>query len=240
MHKFRVAICDDEILLLPQLSSMVKSFFRSQNFETEPDTFASAQELLHSLYHVAPHDIYFLDIDIPELDGISLAEKIKDCNPDAHILFVSAREERVFDTFRIHPLAFVRKSNFSEDMKKAMKTLMEHLEKPADQMLNFQDELGHILSLNLTRLMYIEANEKYQNLVSTDGSNLIRCSISDLEKALVPHQFIRIHRGYLVNPQYIYRIDTSSIILDGSQNLPLSRHRKKEVQNLFLAYNKTS
>ncbi len=240
MDQFRVAICDDEILLLPQLSSMVKSYFRSQNFETEPDTFASAQDLLHSLYHSPPHDIYFLDIDIPEQDGISLAEKIKDRNPDAYILFVSAREERVFDTFRIQPLAFVRKSNFAEDMKKAMKTLMEHLDKPADQMLDFQDELGHVIPLNLTRLMYIEANEKYQNLVSTDGTELIRCSISDLEKALVPHHFIRIHRGYLVNPQYIYRINTSDIILDGGQKLPLSRHRKKEVQSLFFAYNKTS
>lgn len=240
MDKINIAICDDEILLLPQLASVIKGLFLNHNLETNPDTFSSAAELLTHLYCSDSYDVYFLDIDIPEQDGLMLAEKIRIKNPKALILFVSAKEERVYETFRVQPLAFVRKSHFSRDIQGAMDTLIRHLQKPPDTMLTFYDELGHAVLLNLTRITYVEAKEKYQDIVSIDGHQMIRCSISDLEQALTPHHFIRIHRGYLVNYRYIYRIDANQIVLDNGQKLPLSRLRKKEVQLLFLKYARTS
>ncbi len=239
MEEIKVAICDDEILLLPQLAAMIRRFFLTNNLEVKPDTFSSSAELLARLYRSECYDVYFLDIDIPEQDGITLAEKIKAKNPESLIVFVSAKEELVYDTFRVQPLAFVRKSCFSKDIKKAMETVMKHLKKPADTEITFYDELGHPILLNINRITYVEAKEKYQDIVSIDSHQMIRCAISDLENTLEPYRFIRIHRGYLVNFQYIYRIDTNHIILDDGQKLPLSRHRKKEVQRLFLEYART-
>lgn len=121
-------------------------------------------------------------------------------------------------------------------MPQAMEILVKYLLKPTDQILCFHDELGHPIPLNLTRIMYVEAKGKYQDVVSIDDHTMIRCSITELEKALSPHAFLRIHRGYLVNARYIYRIHTNHILLDSGQKLPLSLQRKKEVQNLFLEY----
>ena len=239
MEEIKVAICDDEILLLPQLAAVIKRFFLTQNLETKPDTFSSSAELLAKLYKSQCYDVYFLDIDIPEQDGITLAEKIRAKKPQSLIVFISAKEEMGYDTFRVQPLAFVRKSCFSRDIKKAMETVMEHLRKPADTEITFYDELGHPILLNINRIAYVEAKEKYQDIVSIDSHQMIRCAISDLENALESYRFIRIHRGYLVNFRYIYRIDTNHIILDDGQKLPLSRHRKKEVQRLFLEYART-
>ena len=236
MEKVRVAICDDEILLLPQLSSMIRGFFREYNLEARPDTFSAAADLLGRLYDSEPYDVYFLDIDIQGEDGIMLAEKIWMKQPNALLLFVSAREERDYDTFQVQPLAFVRKSSFSRDMKKAMETVKKQLKKPEDTEITLCDELGHPILINLTRTIYVEAKEKYQDIVGVNDHQMIRCSITVLENALVPHGFIRIHRGYLVNFRYIYRIDTSQIILDNGQRLPLSRYRKKEVQKRFVEY----
>lgn len=240
MEKIKAAICDDEILLLPQLASMIKELFYSHNFIVDPDTFSSASELLSHLYCADSYDVYFLDIDIPEQDGILLAEKIKMKNPEALIVFISAKEDRVYETFYVQPLAFVRKSHFTDDIKKAMATLVQHLKKPEDTIITFYDELGHAVPLNLTRITYIKAKEKYQDIVSIDNRQMVRCSISQLEDALTPYQFIRIHRGYLVNFRYIYRIDAKECILDSGEKLPLSRHRKKEIQCLFLEYARTS
>ena len=106
METVRVAICDDEILLLPQLSSMIKGFFCTYNLEVSLDTFSTAAGLLEKVYGSQPYDVYFLDIDIPEQDGIMLAEKIHMRQPEAVFLFVSAREERVYDTFQVQPIAF--------------------------------------------------------------------------------------------------------------------------------------
>ena len=239
MEKIKVAICDDEIILLPQLASVIRDLLRKQKFEADAFTFSSAADLLKSLYQRDAYDIFFLDIDMPEQNGIALAEKIRIQNSGALIVYISAREDLVYETFSTQPVAFVRKSHFTEDIRNAAATLSRFLEKPKDTVIPFTDELGHTLSLNLSRILYVEAKEKYQDIVSIDGSQMIRCSISQLEQALSPFHFFRIHRSFLVNFHYIYRIDSTSVCLDDGQKLPLSRHRRKEVQQLFLTYVQT-
>ena len=239
MEKIKVAICDDEIILLPQLASVIRDLLRKQKFEADAFTFSSAADLLKSLYQRDAYDIFFLDIDMPEQNGIALAEKIRIQNSGALIVYISAREDLVYETFSTQPVAFVRKSHFTEDIRNAAATLSRFLEKPKDTVIPFTDELGHTLSLNLSRILYVEAKEKYQDIVSIDGSQMIRCSISQLEQALSPFHFFRIHRSFLVNFHYIYRIDSTSVCLDDGQKLPLSRHRRKEVQQLFLTYAQT-
>ena len=234
MEKIKVAICDDEIILLPQLASVIRDLLRKQKFEAEASTFSSSAELLKALYLGESYDIYFLDIDMPEQNGITLAGKIRTQSKQALIVYISAREDLVYDTFPTQPVAFVRKSHFSEDIRNAAATLSHFLEKPKDTIIPFTDELEHTLSLNLSRILYVEAKEKYQDIVSIDGSQMIRCSISHLDKTLSPFHFFRIHRSFLVNFRYIYRIDSTCVCLDDGQKLPLSRHRRKEIQQLFL------
>ena len=78
--------------------------------------------------------------------------------------------------------------------------------------------------------------KKYQYIVGTDGRKLVRCTITKLERELTSYHFFRIHRGYLVNFRYVYRIDTGHVILDNGEKLPLSRHRRKEALQLFFGY----
>ena len=86
MEKIKVAICDDEIILLPQLASVIRDLLRKQKFEADAFTFSSAADLLKSLYQRDAYDIFFLDIDMPEQNGIALAEKIRIQNSGALIV----------------------------------------------------------------------------------------------------------------------------------------------------------
>lgn len=230
----QIAICDDEIVLLPELTSMIEACFRKHRRTIDPHSFSTSADLLRQIRTGTRFSCYFLDIDIPECDGIALAEKIRMIHPDAKIIYVSARDERVFDTFRTQPLSFVRKSHFREELSNAVDMLIATLEPKPDTIIPFRDELNHETALNISRILYVEANQKYQRVVSLDGSELIRCTINDLEKTLVPHRFVRIHRGYIVNLRYIYRIDTKQITLDDKTILPLSRNRFKDVQQTFM------
>lgn len=236
MKTWRVAICDDEIILLPQLAAVIKNAFRRRDLNLQLETFSSASELLKLVFDGSYYDIYFLDIDLPGQNGITLAKKIRSISDQTQILYVSAKEDLVYETFQTQPLAFVRKSHFREDMERAMDVLAEHLQKETDPILIFEDDLGHRIPLNLNRILYVEAQEKYQNVVSTDGKKMIRCTISSLERELTAHHFVRIHRGYLVNFRYVYRIDAAHVILDDGTKLPLSRHRRREAMRLFLGY----
>ncbi len=239
MDIISVAVCDDEIILLPQLAAMIRDYFLQAGFTPEVDSYADAAGLLRDVYSRKRHDVYFLDIDIPEHSGIEIAERIAEVYPDAVLCFVSGQEDRILDTFHVRPVAFVRKSCFSEDIVRALSTIKKKLHKPEERMASYRDELGHIKTLSVDRTIYIEAKEKYQDVVGLDGSEMVRCAIGELEKILVPYGFVRTHRSYLVNLKFVYRIDASDIVLDSHQRLPLSRHRKKDVQERFLDFCKT-
>lgn len=236
MKELSVVICDDEEILLPQLKSAIGTLFLSAGLETSVEAFSASRSIIERVCQGKRDDVYFLDIDIPDLDGISLGERILRVWPDALICFISAREDLVFETFRIRPLAFVRKSSFREDIKRAIHSIVHHLAIDTDEYLEVADELGHGQRLNLCRLLYIEAEEKYQKLVFLTEEQLIRSSSAAMEKALSGHGFVRIHRSYLVNLRFLYRIGNGEVILDSRQALPMSRHRKKAVQESFLAW----
>lgn len=236
MKCWRIAICDDEIVLLPQLASVIKNAFRKRDLYVELEAFSSSADLLKQIFNGITYDVYFLDIDLPSQDGITLAKKIRNAQENPLILFISAKEDQVYDTFQTQPLAFIRKSHFHKDMDQAMDVLSDRLKRDPEPVLIFEDDLGHKIQLNLNRMIYVEAKEKYQSIISTDGKKLVRCTITKLEKELVPHHFFRIHRGYLVNFRFVYRIDASHVILDDGEKLPLSRHRRKEALQLFLGY----
>lgn len=236
MKNWKAAVCDDEILLLPQLAAVIKNAFRRRELNVDLDTYSSAPELLGQIFDGNAYDIYFLDIDLPGQNGITLAKKIRAVSEKAAILFVSAKEEQVYETFQTQPLAFVRKSHFREDMEQAMDVLAQRLKKEPEPVLIFEDDLGHKIPLYLNRILYVEAQEKYQCIVGTDGRKMVRCTISKLEKELTDQHFFRIHRGYLVNFRYVYRIDASHVVLDNGEKLPLSRHRRREALRLFFGY----
>ena len=134
MDIISVAVCDDEIILLPQLAAMIRDYFLQAGFTPEVDSYADAAGLLRDVYSRKRHDVYFLDIDIPEHSGIEIAERIAEVYPDAVLCFVSGQEDRILDTFHVRPVAFVRKSCFSEDIVRALSTIKKKLHKPEERM----------------------------------------------------------------------------------------------------------
>ena len=213
----RAAICDDEILVLPYLSSAVRASFQGHGISLELEAFSSAQDLLERAAQ-APFAVAFLDIDLPEMDGISLAR----------------REDRVFDALHTHPLTLIRKSAFQTDLAAAAADISALLIPPQDPICSFQDALGRIHTLNLNRTLYIEAQDKYLSIVTTGDRVLVRHTLSKLEESLEGRQFLRIHKSYLVNYRFIRRFSGEQVILENGQALPLSRRRAAQVRRQFV------
>ena len=87
----------------------------------------------------------------------------------------------------------------------------------------------------ISDIIYAQSFDKYICLFLTEDKQTesIRYRLSDLEKQLVPHGFIRIHKSYLVNYRFIKSISSASILLDNGRLLPASRIRLNEIKNTF-------
>lgn len=235
MTYLKIAVCDDEEKMLHLLSSTIKSAFEKHDVIVSVDTYSSAR-MFSDFVKREMYDIIFLDIQMPGADGVNLGEKIRKSNDKVEIVFVSAREDRVFDTFKIKPFSFVRKSCFLSDLS-AM----------AERYVAVKlGEVGNIFTVNLKsgvvnvpvrNITYIEGRGKAQIINMSDKKEQITIyrSMETLEEELKDKGFIRIHKGYLVNYRHIARMENSLVELLGGEELPLSRRKTGAIKREFLS-----
>lgn len=221
----KIAVCDDDSYFIKKFYNLIISVFNGNSKAI--DCYTNPQELVNSN---TKYDIIFLDIEMPEINGIELA-----CNyrrNDTIVVFVTNRESLVFDAYNTtDSFGFIRKSNLKEDFARIIK----RLNKESFTLANISVKSGtKVIKIKCSDIIYIE---KYINNViihTQRGVYSERNTLTELEKTLSKFGFVRCHIGYLVNSDYIHLIDNTEIMLINSEKIPLSRRNIKMVKSMFL------
>lgn len=224
MQSQKIAVCDDEKASLSIIHNYLKKNFARYDIAAAINPFQSAALFAKDMEEHS-YDIYFVDIDMPEMNGIHLAQQIRRKYPSSVIVFVSAKEESVFQSFCVHPFSFVRKNCFQEDMEKTVHDIAHLLQKKDSQNRCCQivDSAGYEHAFYLDSICYLEAQEKYVRVVLTDHEKLLRCSLKNLEKDLAPYDMVRCHKSYIVNMKKVYVVKHDRIVMTDKTELPIRR-----------------
>lgn len=233
----KIALCDNDRTALPVIAGAAESAFRNQNLRTDIHVYQSGPELLDAMV-LHRFDIILLDIDMPGMDGIEVGRRIREMRGNVQIIFVSECESRVFESFEVQPLGFVRKSNFLNDIAAVVRLYIKTcIQEQSSEYMEF-DTRGGLLNLKIRNISYIEGNRNYQLVHLTDNAPPaeVKMTMDKLEERLEAHGFIRIHKGYLVNCQHIQRIQNTSLSLRSGTELPIGRSKMGEVKSKFLIH----
>lgn len=233
MKTITVAVCEDNSSSLAYIQQAIQGLLPSFGFNGIISTFTSSTRFLNLIQEGSCFELYFLDIDMPEVDGLKVAANIRELDKNAVIMFVSAKEEYVFASFRVQPFRFIRKSHFKSDLPEALNEYFQQKKLPGTTDVLTISLQNTTYRFNVGEIQYIQAKDNYLDIITTHKSTLIRYKISDIEKLLENYQFLRIHKSYLVNFQYIYIVRNKQVILEDGTTLPVSRHRAEEVQSKF-------
>lgn len=180
-------------------------------------------------------DLLFLDIEMPRMDGFELAEKLcMDC-PLTYIVFVSVHDRFVFDSLEYSPLWFVRKGNLEGDMFRALR---KYLRIMAASQISYRMKEGFgFREILLKDILYIEGSGHNLVIKRTSGDNLKKYgSLKSMEEELEGCNFLRIHKNYLVNQEYIREVGNREVYLTDGSVLEMGRDRKKEVREAMQRY----
>lgn len=237
MREIKAAICDDEALSREMTSSALETCFRSRGCVLRLDRYASPLALKKRAGE--GYDIVFLDIDMPEMDGIRLAAYIKDVSEKTEIIFVSNCEDRVFESLSVHPFGFVRKSSFLKDVESVVNLYIASQNTVRDAPSIEVRTRDSVSRVRIDRIMYIECEKNVQrlHLHRSQETPCVRTAMNALEEELKGYGFLRVHQGYLANYVYIEKIDADTVFLTDGTRLPVSRRNRKEV---FLQYMRLS
>ncbi len=185
-------------------------------------------------------DLVFLDINMPEISGISFAKSI---NKHIKIIFTTAYREYAVEGFELQAVDYLLKPISFERLLKAVNTYFE-VHADAKKQETQEAENNHfmfvrsdrrMIKIDFDAIIYIESFSDYIKIHLANELIVTRETISAIEAKLPNKQFIRIHRSYIIALAHITSFTNEHIVILG-QALTISRSYKKEVLELLEKY----
>lgn len=233
----RIAVCDDEEKILKVISREIQFAFLEKGASAEIVPYVSGIRLREDIFQGTFFHVIFLDISMPDMNGILLARHLRKHSPETIILFLSSREDTVFEAIKAAPFRFIRKRTFRQEISDVARDILAEFSEKEVARIILSGKKGQF-SINPYEIIYGEACNKSVSLISPSGTLETKTTFASLEKALDPYGFIKIHRSILVNFRYIRSIQGTEVHLDTGQILPVSKHRllgvKEEFQDLLM------
>lgn len=229
----RAAICDDEPVMLDHLHRHISAEFVRQGAEVRIEKFTAGRSFLEA-ENAEPFDVVFLDIDMPEIGGFEIAEKISE---KALIIFVTSHDELVFSSLKFRPFRFIRKTHLDDELPETLSSVIERVAKiKAEKKIEFQTKDSKIF-LPADEIEYIEVYGHWLRVL-VNAREPVECygSLSEFENLLAPLGFVRTYKSYLVNLKYVYSLEKTKVVMDDKTEIPLSRYKAAEIKEKFKEY----
>ncbi len=235
-----IAVCDDEIIYANRISDILQQIFDEKNVLTQITTYSDSQALLRDIQDRL-FDVVFLDIDMPNLSGFEIAEKVREISIDSYIIFVSAKQELVFESLDYHPFSFVRKDAddlLYSSLKKVSEGLLEHFRQ--SRCIQINEAYRGPTNIQIKDILYIrsENHNLFYYLKDKPSPYRERISMKVRAEELDNYGFIRPHNRYLVNVSHIefFSPKINKITLDNKEIVPVSsgNHVKAHKNYLML------
>lgn len=228
-----IFICDDDLIFAGMLKKRVGSCMDRRQKKYEIRLFTNGMELLEDLEEDTP-EMIFLDIDMPEISGMDLADRIFQSAINTNVIFVTNRDDLVFQAIRYQPFRFIRKEKLDEELEEAVDQLLDKVDRD-EKILELQTKDGGVV-LSLKEILYIESSKHYLLVHHRKGCCETRGKISDYETWITDFGFVKTHRSYLVNIRYIKAVRAAGVELDNGEILPVSRDRLQEIKKQHMVF----
>ncbi|MBQ8412525.1 MAG: response regulator transcription factor [Lachnospiraceae bacterium] len=226
-----IAICDDELVQLNKIKTKTIEVFERKSEEYTIYEYHTGKTILDDAANMK-FDIVLLDIDMPEENGIDVAEELALINPRSNIVFVTNRADLVFEAIRCQPYRFIRKSRLDEEMEEAISTLIDKILNET-YVVTFSDKQVQY-SFHILDIIYIESKKHYLYFYVGDEEYRCRMRIGDCVNKLKEYGFIKIHGSILVNVRYVKKVTSKEISLTNGTILPISRSNAEAVKLRYL------
>lgn len=226
----RIAICDDEELYRVELKTILDKLLINVDYNI--DTFDDGNRLIES-FKAQPYDILFLDIEMPAVDGITLAKSLRAISEKVFIVFLTSHVEYAIEGYEVNALRYLTKPVDIEKLKEVIRYVQE--KQGAVRQLIIKED-GEELLINITDVIYIESMNQNVRIVTTKGEHVIRYNIGDFEEQLKNDGFFRSHRGYLISLAKVKKLSKNDVIMEGDVILPVSRSNVKALKDTLYSY----
>lgn len=233
----KTAFCDDDLLAINEMNLLLDQYCQENGQEIASTVFHSPLELLAEIEKGAHFDILFLDVIMPGQNGINVAREIRQSDRTVKIIFLTSSSEYAVESYTVDAFFYVVKPVRAEDFCRLMDSAISQCEREKQGSLVLRCKNG-ITRIALEKLIYCEVIGRTLVFHLESGMNLESIgSLDELSGELAQYgSFLRPHRSFLINMEYIQSISYKAITLDNLERIPIPHGKCSEIKNLYLEY----
>ena len=228
----KIAILEDEPQYAEQIHECLERFQKEYKIPVEYTCFGSGDTFLHR--YRCQFDLLLLDIQMPFIDGMRVAEEVRKMDEKTGIIFITSAGQYAVRGYKVGALDYILKPVeyfvLSQSILRASRSLSDSDKK----YLNLKIKSG-MVRIDLDHLYYIESRRHTLEVHTADGIYETYGTMKELEEKLGGDCFMRGNKGYLINLRHITAIKENAVIVDG-KSLALSRNRRELCLNRLMEY----
>ncbi|BDC93590.1 LytTR family DNA-binding domain-containing protein [Treponema bryantii] len=235
----RIAICEDEKVVLDFESSLVTQWAAGAGCPLELDTYISAEQFLFESEDKAPYDVLIFDIQMKNMNGMELAKKLRARGCDAVIIFITGVPDYAIEGYEVGAVRYILKPVKAEVLNALLDTVRAERQKKAEDYFVL-GQGADVERISFDKIIYIEARGHYVYLKGKGFEREWKASFSETSTAFDGRCFFCLRRGLLVNLSHVARITRTDCVLDNEEVLPVARGVYKELNEAFISFFKNN
>ncbi|MET1247390.1 LytTR family DNA-binding domain-containing protein [Sporolactobacillus sp. STCC-11] len=232
----RIAICEDDKTQREYLAAIVREWAKKSNKTLTLEHFENAQAFLFSWSADQSYDALLLDIQMPGLNGMNLARKVRERDEQLAIIFITGFSDYMDEGYEVSALHYLIKPVKVEKILAVLDRASKKVTEQAKTLLIEQE--SEMIRVNQEDIISLEAFAHTIDVTTTEHHYHIKASIDQLEHQLDQDLFVRPHRSYLVGLKYISQLGKTELTLDSGRTIPVSRRRYHAVNQAFIRFYK--
>lgn len=227
-----IAVCEDEVIECCNMAKRINEIMEEMKIPCIVRQFRSGRELLQAL---ESFDIVFLDIMMPDLDGMKTAQLFRRKEFDRILIFVSSSREYVFEAYDVEAFQYLLKPVEDRKLKSVLQKAVLKTEKRSREFIIVSRERQK-KKLFLDDIYYFEIKGRVVEVHGPEGIFTCYGQIGELENTLRDKGFFRCHKSYLINLRYVDGYNRQEAILENGENIVIAKRRYDEfVQEVLKA-----
>lgn len=229
----RIAVCDDEIIYLDKIKRLIQENLLNRVDTYEIETFMSGSDLCKE--DLRQYQVFFLDINMSDMNGLETAKKIREVNEKALLVFITAYIDYAMEGYKFDALRYIIKDMMEDMIRECIETVLQRLK--INDHKNVYNFLSGKQEIYTEQILYIESNRHRLTFYIYCRNGLVNYCLYDkldnIQIQLESVDFLRIHKSYLVNMKYISDMIKYKVILKDGTELPIPRDRYAQIEKQY-------
>lgn len=229
---YKIAICDDSKEDTGYVAGLLKKWSAQRQMAVQAESFPSAESFLFQYAEDKNYDILLLDIEMEQMDGVTMARQIRRDNETVQIVFITGYSEYIAEGYEVAALHYLLKPVNEEKLFAVLDRAVEKLRR-SERCLTLALS-GEMVRIPLHEIRYLDVQ---QNYVTVHGKEdyTVKKSLGEFEK-LLDEEFFRLGRGGIVNLSYISRVTKTDVYLKDGSVLPLPRGKYEALNRAIISH----